>query len=55
MRKNEKAFDSVHLMRRLRDALSKEVQGLTFEQQHKLIRERLRSSHARRAAAKTGG
>jgi len=39
-------------MRALRDALSKQMQGLTFEQQHKLIKERLRTRVARRAGAK---
>ncbi len=52
MKKNEKAFDSVRLMRRLRDALSKQMQGLTFEQQHKLIKERLQASHVSRTGVK---
>jgi len=41
VKRSDKAFDSVRLMRTLRDALSKQMQGLTFEQQHKLIKERL--------------
>ena len=52
MKKSEKALDSVRLMRDLRDALCKEMQGLTFEQQRELIRERLRSSRASHAGVK---
>ena len=52
MKKIEKAFDSVRLMRALRDALSKEMQGSTFEQQREVIRERLRNSQASHAGVK---
>ena len=44
MKKTEKTFDSVRLMRTLRDALSKEMRGLTFEEQRQMIRERLQTS-----------
>jgi len=50
--KSDKPFDSVRLMRSLRDALSKEMLGMTFEQQRKVIKERLRTARARHAAAK---
>lgn len=52
MRKSDKAFDSVRLMRRMRDALSKRMQGLTFEQQHKLIKESLQASDVSHAEVK---
>jgi len=52
MRKTDRALDSVRLMRQARDALSKRMQGLTFEQQRTLIKVGLRASDASHAKAK---
>jgi len=41
MKKTEKSFDSVRLMRSLRDALSEQMQGMTCEEQMNFIKERL--------------
>ena len=43
MKKNDKAFDSVRMMRTIRDALSKRIQGLSFDEQRKLVQEGLRT------------
>jgi hypothetical protein len=37
----EKTFDAVRLMRELRDQLSREIEGMTFEQQLDYIHQRL--------------
>ncbi len=52
MKKTEKAFDCVHLMRTLRDALGKQMEGLSFEEQKKFIEDRRRARQERRAEAK---
>ena len=41
MKKNEKSFDAVQMMRQLRDRLSAQCQEMTFEEQKQYIRERL--------------
>lgn len=38
---NEKAFDAVRLMRELRDRMSRELDGLTFEEQRRWIQEQI--------------
>ena len=43
MKKSEKSFDAVQMMRQLRDRLSAQCQDMTFEEQKRYIRERLRS------------
>ncbi len=40
--KNEKSFDAVRCMREIRDALSREFQDMSFEEQRHYIRERVR-------------
>ena len=52
MKKTEKEFDSVHLMRALRDSLSSQMQGMSFNQQRKYIQERLRSRPAKHTRTK---
>jgi hypothetical protein len=41
MKKNEKAFDAVQMMRQSRDRLSAQCKDMTFEEQKQYIRERL--------------
>ena len=41
MKKNEKSFDTVQMMRQIRDRLSAQCQEMTFEEQKRYIRERL--------------
>ena len=43
MKKSEKSFDAVEMMRRLRDSLSAQCKEMTFEEQKRYIRERLSS------------
>lgn len=41
MAKNEETLDAVQMMRSIRDRISKEINGMTFEQQQAYIRKRL--------------
>jgi hypothetical protein len=41
MKKSEKSFDTVQMMRQIRDRLSAQCQEMTFEEQKRYIRERL--------------
>ncbi len=41
MKKSEKSFDAVQMMRQLRDRLSAQCKEMTFEEQKQYIRERL--------------
>ena len=41
MKKSEKSFDAVQMMRQLRDRLSTQCKDMTFEEQKRYIRERL--------------
>ena len=41
MKKSEKSFDAVQMMRQLRDRLSAQCQAMTFEEQKQYIREHL--------------
>jgi hypothetical protein len=41
MKKSEKSFDAVQMMRQIRDKLSAQCQEMTFEEQKQYIRERL--------------
>ena len=43
MKKREKSFDAVEMMRQLRDSLSAQCKDMTFEEQKRYIRERLSS------------
>ncbi len=46
MRTHEKDFDSVRLMREIRDRLSREIRGMTYAEQKKFMRARLRATSA---------
>ena len=37
----EKPFDAVRMMRLIRDEISKQIKGMTFEQEQRYIRKRL--------------
>ncbi len=41
MKKSEKTFDAVHMMRQIRDRLSEQCKNMTFEEQQQYIKERL--------------
>ncbi len=38
---NKKPFDAVRLMRELRDRMTRELDGLTYEEQHRWIHEQI--------------
>ncbi|HYU31737.1 MAG TPA: hypothetical protein VEW48_06210 [Thermoanaerobaculia bacterium] len=44
--KNEKRFDAVKTMREIRDEISREIQGMTFEQEREYIEKHLKSGKA---------
>lgn len=46
MRAREKDFDSVRLMREIRDRLSREVRGMTYAEQKKFMHARLKATGA---------
>ncbi|HJY80063.1 MAG TPA: hypothetical protein VKK81_03135 [Candidatus Binatia bacterium] len=41
MKKSEKPFDAVQLMRQLRDTLSEQMKDMNFEEQKRYMKERL--------------
>ena len=41
--KTEKKFDAVMAMREIRDAISREIQGMSFEQQREYMKKQLKS------------
>ncbi len=41
MMKNSKEFDAVKMMRNIRDEISREIQGMNFEEQKRYIRKRV--------------
>jgi len=41
--KAEKKFDAVMTMREIRDAISREIQGMSFEQQREYMKKQLES------------
>ena len=41
MARNEKQFDAVRMMRSIRDRISKEISGMSFEEEQAYIQERL--------------
>ena len=54
MKKNEKPFDAVKMMREVRDKLSMQFQEMSFEEQKEYMRERLRMKpKPQRAASRT--
>ena len=54
MATNEKAFDSVRLMRSIRNDLNEQMRGMTFEEQQAYIRERLGSGSTDRPSERGG-
>ena len=54
MRAHDKDFDSVRLMREIRDRLSREVRGMTYAEQKKLMRARLRATGSAARRSKGG-
>jgi hypothetical protein len=42
----QKSFDAVRCMREIRDGLSRELQGMSFEEQRRYIQERVRKHAA---------
>ncbi len=51
---NEKPFDAVRTMRQIREELSRELDGKTFEQQKRYIRERVRVPYGPEAQESSG-
>jgi hypothetical protein len=47
MKKNEKPFDAVQMMRQIRDRLSAQCQEMTFEEQKRFMQERLSGKAAK--------
>lgn len=41
MMKNSKEFDAVKMMRNIRDEISREIQGMNFEEQKRYIQKRV--------------
>ena len=53
--RRKKKFDAVKMMREIRDKLSKEMMGMSFEEKKKFIRERLSSSeHGKKQTQQSG-
>lgn len=42
----KKSFDAVQMMRSIRDTLSEQIKGMTFEEERDYIRKRLREENA---------
>jgi hypothetical protein len=42
---NEKPFDAVRLMRQLRDRVTRELDGLTFEEKRRWIQQQIAQPH----------
>ena len=51
--KTEKDFDAVKTMREIRDTISREIQGMSFEQEREYIQKRLKV-HKEEATVSTG-
>ena len=45
--KTKKDFDAVDLMRSIREKISKEIQGMTFEQEKEYLKKRVEKYRAR--------
>lgn len=50
--KGEKHFDAVQMMRELREGISRDIEGMTLEQETAYIRERLRQAREGEATVK---
>lgn len=46
MATNKKSFDAVQMMRSIRNTLSEQIKGMTFEEERDYIRKRLREENA---------
>lgn len=51
---SEKQFDAVQTMRQIREELNRELDGKTFEQQKRYIRERVRVPYSPEAQEPSG-
>ena len=51
MARTEKQFDAVQMMRSIRDRISEEIKGMTFEEEQAYIREGLRDASSAASAA----
>lgn len=51
-KKIEKKFDSVQMMREARERISRDIAGMTFEEEKAYIRERLKQPNAENDAAR---
>ena len=54
MKKGEKKFDAVKTMRRIRDRLSEQFKGMSFEEQKRYMRERTKARPRTAPTEKTG-
>jgi hypothetical protein len=54
MKKREKPFDAVRMMREIRDRLSEQCKEMTFEEQKQYIRERLSGKTTKRQPVASG-
>jgi hypothetical protein len=50
-KKTEKTFDSVRLMREARERISRDIAGMTFEEEKAYIRDRLKQAREGKDAA----
>jgi len=53
MKKNERKFDSVKLMREIRDRLSEQFKGMNFEEQKQYMRQRIQVTPAKVSGEKS--
>lgn len=49
--KSKKKFDAVNMMREIRDKLSKEFSGMSFDEQKKYIKEKTKAKKVRKNGA----
>ena len=49
MARNDKPFDAVRMMRSIRDRISKEISGMSFEEEQTYIQERLQDESIARS------
>lgn len=53
--KTKKAFDAVDMMRSIREKISKEIQGMTFEQEKEYLKKRTEKYRAVKRASHQQG
>lgn len=54
-KKQQKDFDSVQLMRRLRERISRETEGMSYEEERTYIRDRIKRGKIQSAKADSPG